>query len=77
LDNRTRQLIKAGEDVLKTCQASIAKDAQIPSLEILKSVEHPAADASSYRTIIAVIEWTIVVVFLFAAAYASYRIQMK
>jgi len=77
LDNRTRQLIKAGEDVLKICQAGIAKDAQIASLEILKSVESPAADAASYRIVIAVIEWTLVAVFLFAAAYASYRLQTK
>jgi hypothetical protein len=77
LDSRTRQLIKAGEDVLKTCQASIAKDANMASLEILKAVETPTSDALSYRTIIAVIEWTVVLVFLLAAAYASYRLWTK
>jgi hypothetical protein len=73
LDNRTRQLIDAGEDVLKTCQESIAKRANIPALEILKKVENLSPDASSYRIIIAIIEWTIFSVFLFLAAYASYR----
>lgn len=73
LDNRTRQLINAGEDVLKACQENIAKTTNIPALEILKRVENPTRGASSYRAIIAVIEWTIVLVFLFLAAYASYR----
>jgi disulfide bond formation protein DsbB len=73
LDNRTRQLIDAGEDVLKACQESLAKSTNIPALEILRKVEKPTPDASSYRVIIAVIEWTIMFAFLFLAAYASYR----
>jgi hypothetical protein len=73
LDNRTRQLINAGEDVLKAYQKNIAKSTNIPALEILNKVESPTSNASSYRVVIAVIEWTIVFVFLFLAAYASYR----
>jgi len=46
LDNRTRQLIDAGEDVLKACQESLAKSTNIPALEILRKVEKPTPDAS-------------------------------
>jgi hypothetical protein len=73
LDNRTRLLIKASEDVLKTCQLNIATKAGLPTLEMLKIVEKPTPDASSYRTIIAVIEWTVVFAFLVSAAYAAFR----
>jgi Flp pilus assembly protein TadB len=75
LENRTRQLIKAGEKALRICQSSIAEKANISALEILREVEEPAKDASSYRIIIAVIEWTIVTVFLFSAAYAACRLS--
>jgi len=73
LDNRTRQLIKAGEDVLEKYQAQLAKCTKTPALEIIKAVEQPTPDAYSYRIIIAVIEWTVMLVFLFLGAYASYR----
>jgi hypothetical protein len=75
LDNRTRQLIKAGEKALAICQASFARKADIPELEILPAVEKPAADSYSYSTIIAVIEWTVAAVFLASAAYAAYRLS--
>jgi len=54
--------------VKKSCEST-----NIPALEILRKVEKPTPDASSYRVIIAVIEWTIMFAFLFLAAYASYR----
>jgi len=73
LDNRTRQLIKAGEEVLKTCQSAMARRTNIPTIEILEAVDKPTEDALSYTIIIAVIEWTVFTVFLFSAAYASYR----
>ena len=48
LDNRTWQLIKAGEDVLKICQSGLAKSAGIPALDMLQAVERPTDGASSY-----------------------------
>jgi hypothetical protein len=72
LDSRTRQLIEAGENVLKISQAKIAKDAALPSANILATVETAAYGASSYRVVICVIEWTMVVLFVLAAAYAGY-----
>jgi hypothetical protein len=72
LDIRTLQLIRAGEDVLEAFQARLAKNTNIPALEILKAVENPSFGASLYKTVIGVIEWTIVVVFIVAAAYAGF-----
>lgn len=72
LDIRTLQLIRAGEDVLEAFQARLAKSTNIPALEILKAVENPSFGASLYKTVIGVIEWTIVVVFIVAAAYAGF-----
>jgi hypothetical protein len=74
LDNRTRQLINAGEDVLKIYQKRIAKSIDLPEFEILRIVEGPGDRASSYRLVIGVIQRTIVTVFLFAGAYASFRL---
>jgi hypothetical protein len=75
LDGRTRQLIEAGENVLKISQAKIEKEAALPSANILETVETAASGASSYRIVIGVIEWTMVVLFILAAAYAGYLLE--
>ncbi len=73
LDNRTRQLVNAGQDVLKVYQKKLAQRAQLPALEILEKVETASCDAFSYRVVIAVIEWTMVALFLLAVAFAGYH----
>jgi hypothetical protein len=70
LDRRTRQLVNARECVLAVSEAKLADCAKIPHLKILEAVNQAAPGASSYRRVISVIQWTIVVVFLLAAAYA-------
>jgi len=72
LDARMRQLVKAGENVLRIAQARLAERSAVAELEIVKAVEEPTSGASTYRMVIGLVEWTIVVVFLFAAAYAVY-----
>jgi hypothetical protein len=75
LDSRTRQLINAGEAALEILQERIAKAADIPALRILQKVETPLPGAFSYRIAIGMIEWTMVVLFLLAAAYAIYLLK--
>lgn len=75
LDSRTRQLIDAGEDVLKVSQERLAKNADIPALKILHKVETPSPCAFSYRIAIGAIEWTMVVLFLLASIYAGYLLK--
>lgn len=70
LDARTRQLVNAGESALKIWEAHLADRTNLPSLKILENVERPAPWSSSYRCVIAVIQWTTVVVFLLGALYA-------
>jgi hypothetical protein len=77
LDNRTRQLIDAGEDVLKVSQARLAEAANIAALKISEKVEKPTECAFTYGVIIAVIEWTIVVVFILAAGYALFLLARQ
>jgi hypothetical protein len=73
LDNRTKQLIEAGEAVLEASQSRLAKETNIPQLEILKKVETPVSGACSYAAVIAVVEWSIVGVFILAAIVAGFQ----
>jgi hypothetical protein len=72
LDRRARQLIRAGESALRVAQARLAERAQNPSINILECVEQPERYASSYSLVIAVLEWSIVLAFLVATAYATF-----
>ena len=49
---------------------NLAQQAGIPELNILRDVDDPARHASTYRVVIGVIEWTMLVLFLAGAAYA-------
>src|SRR3954468_18009725 len=71
LDIRSRQLVKASEAALRIiAQARLAGQTGIPELKIVDAVEIPTRGGSSYRIVIAVIQWSILVIFLSAAAYA-------
>jgi hypothetical protein len=70
LDCRTRQLVKAGERALVVSETRLAEYANLPHVKILEAVEKPIPGSSSYRRVVSVIQWTIVWVFLVAAAYA-------
>ena len=70
LDARSRQLVEAGEDALRVSQARRASLADNQSLMILDAVDESASGASSYRRVITVIQWTIIVLFLLGAVYA-------
>lgn len=74
LDNRTLQLIEAGRNALKPFQSRLAKETNIPALAIIENVSTNIDGASSYTTVIHTIEWTMVGVFLAAAAYAGYML---
>ena len=73
LDTRTSELIKASERVLKTAQARLADQSGVPDLNIVEMVEQAPHGGASYRVVMAVIQWTIVVVFLLGAAYGLLR----
>jgi len=72
LDRRTRQLIKAGEGALASREKRLVTLTGAQELAILARVETPEPGTSSYRRVIAVIQWTVVAVFLLCAAYAGW-----
>jgi hypothetical protein len=72
LDRRTRQLLDAGEKVLQIDQARLAERISIADLNILTRVKHPTRGASTYKTVIGMIEWSILIAFLAAAAFAGF-----
>ena len=74
LDTRTSELIKASERVLKTAQARLADQSGVPDLKIVEMVEQAPHGGASYRVVMAVIQWTIVAVFLLGAAYGLLRV---
>ena len=69
LDTRTSELIKASESVLKTAQARLADQSGVSELKIVETVEQAPHGGASHRVVMAVIQWTIVAVFLLGAAY--------
>jgi hypothetical protein len=71
LDKRTRQLIAAGEVALKIFENRLADKINVPELRILSAVDQ-RIEGASYRTVIAVIEWTVAAVFFLGAGYAAY-----
>jgi hypothetical protein len=73
LDARTRQLIKASERALKIMQMRLANRTNVNEMKILETVEKAGYGASTYKVVIAVIQWTIVAVFISAALYAICR----
>jgi hypothetical protein len=73
MERRTRQLVKAGEAALQPMQAQLAEIAANPSMSILTKVETSARGASTYGTVIPMIQLPTVLVFLALAIYASWR----
>jgi hypothetical protein len=71
LDMRTRQLLDAGEKVLEIDQARLAERTGIPDLNILNCVKRTKRGASTYKTVIGMIEWSILVAFLVGVAFAG------
>jgi hypothetical protein len=88
LDVRNRRLVEAGENALKVSQGHLASLAQNPNLKFVDVVERPVFTGPFYRRpiewfqnpsyarVMNAMQWTIVVVFLSAAAYAG-RINMN
>lgn len=77
LERRTRQLVKAGEAVLKRCQQRLAELTEIPELTILEHVETKVPGSSSYAKVINVIQWSLFAGFLVGAAYAARIILVR
>lgn len=71
LDRRTRQLVNAGESALEVAQARLADRIGIANIKLLEQVKYPERGASTYRQIIAVVQWTVALAFLVAAIYAA------
>jgi hypothetical protein len=71
LDIRTKQLVEAGEAVLRSSQKNLAQKTETSQIEIVQSVERPVRGTWTYSVIIPVIEWTVVAVFVLCAIYAS------
>jgi disulfide bond formation protein DsbB len=88
LDDRSRRLVEAGEKALQPSQARLASLSANPDLKILDVVERPAAkpdgsfvsqrwhalkwSMSSYEGVIYWVQVTILAVFLFGFAYATW-----
>jgi hypothetical protein len=89
LDVRNRQLVEAGERALKISQGHLASLAQNPNLKLVDVVERTTFSGPFYRRLIEwfqcpsyarvmnAMQWTIVAVFLSAAAYAAGRTSMN
>lgn len=75
LDRRTRQLIKASEVALTSTEQRLATATGVPELALVSKVEAPDDGTSSYRSVIAVIQWTMLVVFLLCATYAVWLLM--
>ena len=71
LDRRTRQLVNAGESALEVAQARLADRIGIANIRLLERVKYPEHGATTYRQIIALVQWTVALAFLVAAAYAA------
>jgi hypothetical protein len=72
LERRSRQLVKAGERALGASQARLAKLTENPDFKILDAVEKTTPGGYSFRRVINVVQWTIFVLFLLGAAYATW-----
>ena len=57
----------------KTAQARLADQSGVSELEIAASVELAPRGGASHRVVMAVIQWTIVAVFLLGAATGCWR----
>jgi hypothetical protein len=71
LDRRTRQLVEVGEKALRVSQARLAKQSGIDEVGLLEATSQPAAGASTYHRVIAVVEWTVALGFALGALYAA------
>jgi hypothetical protein len=58
--------------VLQIDQARLAERISIADLNILTRVKDPTRGASTYKTVIGMIEWSILIAFLAAAAFAGF-----
>lgn len=71
LESRTRQLVDAGEHVIRIVQQSLANESGIPEVEILEKVETPKKGASSYHDVFRGLYGLTAVSFCGGAVYAA------
>ena len=71
LDERTKQLIKAGEAALQVYEQLLSACSDIEEVRIVQRVERPSAGALTYSKIFKIIELSIALVFLAGALYAG------
>lgn len=74
LEQRSKQLVKAGEAAVTALQCELAQRSGVPAVAILPAVEAKAAGSSSYSVVINVVQRTILVAFLLGALYAALRL---
>jgi hypothetical protein len=72
LDLRTKELVKAGEAAMKPLQQSLAQATGTGELEILKRVDAPGREWTSYGDVLRVLHWTTLFAFVVGAFYAVY-----
>jgi len=72
LDQRTRELVEAGQNALKPLQQRLAEAANTEQLEILKHVDPPGQKWTSYGEVLCMLHWTTCFAFLVGACYALY-----
>jgi hypothetical protein len=72
LDNRTRELVQAGEDAMKPFQHRLAEAAGVGSLEIVKRVDSPGKKWTSYGEVLWMLHWMTLLAFVAGALYALY-----
>jgi hypothetical protein len=70
LDVRSRQLIDQGRKALIVVQERLARRVDIPELNIAQAVERCTPGGSTYSVVIDTVHWTVVALFLAAAAYS-------
>lgn len=70
LEQRSKELVKAGEVALKQLEKRVRESIELVEVEILESVETPAKRFTSYSQIINSLQRTAIVLFVVGGLYA-------
>jgi hypothetical protein len=77
LDDRTRDLVHAGEDAMKPLQHALAEATGIAELELVKRVDRSGKKLTSYGDILWALHWTTLLAFVIGTVYALYLAGMR
>jgi hypothetical protein len=74
MELRTKELVKRGEAALRPLEAKLAGHLDIPELELVERSDRAGRRLTSYGQVIALLQWSAIVGFAIAAAFAVSRL---